>query len=143
MPPPGKQNFFLAHLETSNTEADMRGRGKKRTETMYRLLSCVQYNSCSCPILCCCKAEDTNGVLQQFMELQPCEQKEEENKIAKAAAEKQDGCPGMPLRAEGFGKNWAKERNDERTYIGKNENIEVTAGMSKEKSSLCGEKGSE
>lgn len=59
----------LSHLKTSNTKADMRGRGKKRTRTMYRLLSCVQYSSSSCLILCCCKAKDISGILQQFMEL--------------------------------------------------------------------------
>lgn len=133
----------LAHLKTSNTKVDMRGRCKKRTQAVYRLLSCVQYLSRSCLIICCCKAEDTNGVLQQFMELHLYEQKEEKHQTAKAAAEKQDGCTG--LREEVFVINWAKERNDEGIYICKNKNIGMTtgaiAGMSKEKGSLCREKG--
>lgn len=73
----------LAHLKTSNTKVDMRGRYKKRTQAVYRLLSCVQYISSSCLIICCCKAEDTNGVLQQFMELHLYEQKEEKTKLLK------------------------------------------------------------
>lgn len=64
--------------------------------------------------------------------------------IAKAAAEKQDGCLG--LRAKVLVKNQAKTRNYERIYICKNENTEVTtgttAGTSKEKSDLCTENGS-